>query len=56
MKAAGEVEAEPAVEPDQEENHRHLKPTLAYKNEKMIRKVIIYKTLLPVLMSEVKEE
>jgi len=32
MKAAGEVEAELAEEPDQEENHRHLKPTLAYKN------------------------
>lgn len=36
MKAAAEVEAEPAVEPDQEENHRHLKPTLAYENEKKI--------------------
>lgn len=28
MKAAGEMEAEPTVEPDQEENHRHLKPAL----------------------------
>ena len=55
MQAAGEEEAEPAVEPDQEENHRHLKPTLAYKNEKKM-KVIIYKILLPVLMNEVKEE
>lgn len=28
MKAAGEMEAETTVEPDQEENHRHLKPAL----------------------------